>query len=90
MASAKPKPTKDKKKTQTPAGPGSIAAGGGIASTKGKEVNERPDEPEAFAATGIDDALDLLSIVNSKGDKASVGQAAAGIERHPEVRSFYP
>ena len=41
---------------------------------------------ESFQATGIDDALDLLDIVNAKADKASMGTAAAGIERHPERR----
>jgi len=29
--------------------------------------------------------LDLLDVVTAKMDKASVGQQAAGIERHPEV-----
>lgn len=42
---------------------------------------------ESFSATGIDNALDLLEVVNAKTDKASVGQQAAGIERHPEVRA---
>ncbi|KIK19555.1 hypothetical protein PISMIDRAFT_107323, partial [Pisolithus microcarpus 441] len=37
-------------------------------------------------ATGIDNALDLLEVVTAKMDKASVGQQAAGIERHPERR----
>jgi hypothetical protein len=41
---------------------------------------------ESFQATGIDDALDLLNVVNAKTDKASMGTAAAGIERHPERR----
>lgn len=44
-----------------------------------------PQEVESFSATGIDNALDLLEVVNAKTDKASVGQQAAGIERHPEV-----
>ncbi|KDQ59743.1 hypothetical protein JAAARDRAFT_126424, partial [Jaapia argillacea MUCL 33604] len=39
----------------------------------------------AFSATGIDNALDLLEVVNAKTDKASVGSQAAGLERHPEV-----
>jgi hypothetical protein len=30
--------------------------------------------------------LDLLEVVNAKSDKASVGQQAANIERHPERR----
>lgn len=41
---------------------------------------------ESFHATGIDDALELLEVVNAKADKASVGQQAAGLERHPERR----
>ncbi|KAI0034980.1 hypothetical protein K488DRAFT_44257, partial [Vararia minispora EC-137] len=40
----------------------------------------------AYAATGIDNALDLLEVVTAKMDKASVGTQAAGIERHPERR----
>jgi hypothetical protein len=91
------------KKAQKPAGPGAIAAGGGLAAvaapadaepeaaTKGKEKvkEERVDEePESYTATGIDNALDLLEVVTAKMDKASVGQQAAGIERHPEVRGL--
>ncbi|KAJ7144952.1 DUF1014-domain-containing protein [Mycena crocata] len=81
------------KKVQKPAGPGAIAAGGGLAAVaapepeKGKEKAERVDEePESYSATGIDNALDLLEVVTAKMDKASVGQQAAGIERHPERR----
>ena len=81
-------------KAPKPAGPGAIAVGGGLAADadddkdKGKGVAvEVPQEPETFAATGIDNALDLLEIVTAKMDKASVGTQAAGIERHPEVRS---
>jgi hypothetical protein len=48
------------------------------------DINE-PELVQSFAATGIDDALDLLDVVNAKMDKASVGQQAAGIEKHPEV-----
>ena len=43
------------------------------------------EEPEVFAATGIDNAIDLLEVVTAKMDKASVGQKAAEIEKHPEV-----
>lgn len=50
-----------------------------------KETSGEPQEIESFSATGIDNALDLLEVVNAKTDKASVGQQAAGIERHPEV-----
>jgi hypothetical protein len=51
------------------------------------EAKEKaPQEVESFAATGIDNALDLLEVVTAKMDKASVGQQAAKIEQHPEVR----
>ncbi|GAA5881349.1 hypothetical protein JCM3774_002881 [Rhodotorula dairenensis] len=43
-------------------------------------------EPSSFSASGIDDALDALSLVTSKSDKASVGSQAAKIETHPERR----
>ncbi|EKM56088.1 uncharacterized protein PHACADRAFT_209585 [Phanerochaete carnosa HHB-10118-sp] len=66
-----------------PAGPGAIAAGGGL----GPSVADVPkEEPESFSATGIDNALDLMETVTAKMDKASVGQRAAGIEQHPERR----
>ncbi|KAJ7577428.1 DUF1014-domain-containing protein [Mycena floridula] len=73
-----------KKQAEKPAGPGAIAA----SSTKGKakDPEEKPEEPEEFSATGLDNALDLLSVVTAKMDKASVGQQAAGLEKHPERR----
>ena len=71
-------------KNVKPAGPGAIAAGGGITANDDKAK----EEPETFAATGLDNALDLLDVVTAKMDKASVGQRAADIERHPEVRSI--
>ncbi|KAJ2929426.1 hypothetical protein H1R20_g7658, partial [Candolleomyces eurysporus] len=67
-----------------PAGPGAIAAGGGLGSIDASGGGS--EEVESFAATGIDNALDLLEVVTAKMDKASVGQQAAGIERHPERR----
>ncbi|KAJ3731683.1 DUF1014-domain-containing protein [Lentinula guzmanii] len=72
-----------------PAGPGAIAAGGGLGSAEveeGDKGEEGPKEVESFHATGIDNALDLLEVVTAKMDKASVGSQAAGIERHPERR----
>ncbi|GJN91336.1 hypothetical protein Rhopal_004357-T1 [Rhodotorula paludigena] len=42
--------------------------------------------PSSFSASGIDDALDMLTLVNAKTDKASVGSQAAKIETHPERR----
>ena len=74
-----------------PAGPGAIAAGGAselsdpTLADAGKS-GDAPQEVESFAATGIDNALDLLEVVTAKMDKASVGNQAAGIEKHPEVR----
>ena len=75
-----------------PAGPGAIAAGGeqlsdpnvAAAGSPGKSA----EEVESFAATGIDNALDLLEVVTAKVDKASIGNQAAGIEKHPEVCSI--
>jgi len=43
-------------------------------------------EVESYAATGIDNAIDLLEVVTAKMDKASVGAQAAKIEQHPERR----
>ena len=76
-------------KSQGPAGPGAVAAGGGlnnvIKPVAKVEMNDDDKIVESFQATGIDDALDLLAVVTAKSDKASVGQQAAGLERHPEV-----
>ncbi|KAF8810043.1 DUF1014-domain-containing protein [Phlegmacium glaucopus] len=81
-AAPKKKATKDAK----PAGPGAIAAGGGLSPEPTNPTGEEPAVVESYAATGIDNALDLLEVVTAKTDKASVGQQAAGIERHPERR----
>ncbi|KAF9036838.1 hypothetical protein BJ165DRAFT_1309682, partial [Panaeolus papilionaceus] len=87
---SKPKgPSGPKKKAPPPkpAGPGAIAAGGGLGSvTPSGSGSGAPQEVESFSATGIDNALDLLDVVTAKMDKASVGQQAANIERHPERR----
>ena len=87
MSTKKATPNKagGKKKNAKPAGPGALSAGGGLDSVNPEETNDEPKEVESFTATGIDNALDLLEVVNAKTDKASVGQRAAGIERHPEV-----
>jgi hypothetical protein len=76
------------------ASPGAIAAGDTKATTpvapalaESSSTNGgEPQEVESFAATGIDNALDLLDVVTAKMDKASVGNQAATIEKHPEVR----
>jgi len=67
-------------------GPGTLSTGDGLDSTGVNETNDEPKEAESYSATGIDNALDLLEVVNAKTDKASVGQKAAGIEKHPERR----
>lgn len=56
----------------------------GSATPKPQE-KEQEQEVESFAATGIDNALDLLEVVTAKMDKASVGSQAAKLEAHPEV-----
>lgn len=82
-----------------PAGPGAIAAGGGIAGDTGKKASSTDgddggksrdfsEEVESFSATGLDAALELLEVVNAKKDKASVGTQAANLEKHPEVCRF--
>ncbi|CDR88796.1 uncharacterized protein SPSC_05628 [Sporisorium scitamineum] len=40
----------------------------------------------SFSASNLDDALDAMSLVNERSDKASKGAAASQIERHPERR----
>lgn len=82
---AAPKAAKKSTKDVKPAGPGAIAAGGGLVAPEKSTAPAPPEEVESFAATGIDNALDLLEVVTAKMDKASVGQQAASIERHPEV-----
>ncbi|KAL0581214.1 hypothetical protein V5O48_000802 [Marasmius crinis-equi] len=82
---AAPKAGAKKKAPEKPAGPGAIAAGGGL--DAGSAKDDRDDgKIESYTATGIDNALDLLEVVNAKMDKASIGSQAAGIERHPERR----
>lgn len=73
------------KKDIKPAGPGAIAAGGGLGAISAAPSEEAPKEVESYSATGIDNAIDLLEVVNAKMDKASIGSRAADIERHPEV-----
>jgi len=86
----KAKPAPKKKVAPKPAGPGAIAAGGELdvsgSSQNVDEASAPGEQVESYAATGIDNALDLLEVVNAKTDKASVGQQAANIERHPERR----
>ena len=88
-AGAKKTATKDPR----PAGPGAIAAGGGLGpvdTTGSGKATQQEDLVESFAASNIDDALELMEVINAKSDKASVGQQAAGVEKHPEVSGSVP
>jgi hypothetical protein len=92
IQSAKAKAAGPKKNVRTPkpAGPGAMAGGGGggldsVDEPKLKE-EEKPKEVESYAASGIDNALDLLEVVTAKVDKASIGAQASKIEQHPERR----
>lgn len=49
-------------------------------------LNALPDADDTLTASGIDNALDMLTLVNEKTDKAAVGSKAAKIETHPERR----
>ncbi|KAI5122373.1 hypothetical protein M0805_004130 [Coniferiporia weirii] len=84
---ATPKANAKKKVAPRPAGPGAIAAGGGVpaAEERAEDSGAFEETVESFSATGIDSALELMEVVNAKKDKASVGQQAAGLERHPEA-----
>lgn len=90
-AVSKPKvsPKKNKDPKPKPAGPGAIAASAGGDGTGGGGdggTDEFAREIESYSATGLDNALDLMEVVTAKMDKASVGQQAAGLEKHPERR----
>ena len=88
-APSKPKaaPKKNKDFKAKPAGPGAIAAGAaGEGGEGGGGNDEFAKEIESYSATGLDNALDLMEVVTAKMDKASVGQQAAGLEKHPERR----
>lgn len=87
LSKAKTTPKAGEKKPRKPAGPGAIAVGGDLGNEPEKSRDAPPEQVESYVATGIDNALDLLEVVTAKMDKASVGQQAAGIERHPEVCS---
>lgn len=83
------KPKKKITKDIKPAGPGAIAADGDLSpELTSSKVEDSESAVESYAATGIDNALDLLEVVTAKMDKASVGQQAADLERHPEVSIF--
>jgi hypothetical protein len=90
----KASPKAGSKKAAKPAGPGAIAAAGAGAAESAEPLSSsknggEPEEIESFAATGIDNVLDLVDVVTAKMDKASVGnQAASTVEKHPEVRAL--
>jgi hypothetical protein len=83
-AAAKKKavPTKKEKEKESirPAGPGALAAGGGLASVD--VVNKEEDQEEEgtvhLAATGLDNMLEALELVNAKTDKSSLGAKVGG------------
>jgi hypothetical protein len=83
-AKAAPKAGAKKGKNPKPAGPGAMAADGTSGDSNDKDGFAK--EIESYSATGIDNALDLLDVVTAKMDKASIGQQAAGLEKHPERR----
>jgi len=96
----KPPPKADAKKSggkPKPADPGAIAADAtasddavvapAVSAESSSKSGGEPQEVESFAATGIDNALDLLEVVTAKVDDASIGnQAATTVEKHPERR----
>ncbi len=95
----KPPPKADAKKSggkPKPADPDAIAAaasdavdGPAVSAESSSKSGGEPQEVESFAATGIDNALDLLEVVTAKLDDASIGnQAATTVEKHPEVRAL--
>ncbi|KAJ9099924.1 hypothetical protein QFC21_003929 [Naganishia friedmannii] len=81
-----------KKEPIRPAGPGAIAAGGGISGIPlddGKKSGQDTPEEAAevhLAATGIDQMLEALELVNARTDKEALGAKAGLIEKHPERR----
>ena len=79
----KPGPQKSKKNAKTAPSTSSnnLEKGDDVPTEK----HAADGEAESFAASNIDDALELLEVVTAKMDKASVGQQAAEIEKHPEV-----
>lgn len=91
-----------KPKVPKGAKPKKPAAAEGTSGGKGKGKATEEEEPpaaaasgsggnidgivESFSASNLDDALDMLEVVTAKTDKASVGNMASGLEKHPERR----
>lgn len=88
-----PKAAKPVKKTVPAPSMSSTAETSGKGKGKADEPQPAPatsssvyDMVESFSASNLDDALDLLEVVNAKTDKDSVGNMASGLEKHPERR----
>ena len=65
----------------------------GPSKSKGAKPSAGPNDLDdidaqiaSFSATNLDDALEAMSLVSEKSDKASRGAAAGAIEKHPERR----
>jgi hypothetical protein len=75
---AKPKPLPPAKK---------VGSASTIPDFNGNGGGESEGGVEEFSGTGIDNALEMMSLVGEKMDKASVGsRAAIKVEQHPERR----
>ena len=59
------------------------AGGGGV---KKSDIDDLDMQIAALNATSLDDALEAMSLVNARSDKAGRGADAASIDRHPERR----
>jgi hypothetical protein len=72
---SKPKPkTGPKKKVPRPAGPDSLASSSkGAVLDDDKPKYEEKEAPVEFGATGIDQMLEALEVVNARSDKDALG-----------------
>ena len=61
-------------------------SGGGGKDAKGGKVPDLDAQISSFQASNVDDAIDAMSLVNDRDDKASRGLAASALEKHPERR----
>ncbi|KAM0749030.1 DUF1014-domain-containing protein [Meredithblackwellia eburnea MCA 4105] len=86
--SAKPKAAAGAKKAggaSTAKAKPAVSAASKIPSFADGLSNDTKAEPQSFSASGIDDALDMLTLVTERTDKAAVGsRAAQAVELHPE------
>jgi hypothetical protein len=64
---------------------GGSATGSGSSTPDVKKTGFEPEPEVHIKATGLDNMLEALEIVNAKGDKANIGAQAGLIEKHPEV-----